>query len=94
MAESHASLLSFIEQRISLSEEEQQQVISGFSLERGEKNTILVQTEEQSERLYFILKGFVRCFYLDEQGNEVTAAIMGPKQFVTASLEGPMKMIA
>jgi len=59
-------------------------VVSGFTLEETEKNASLIQTEERGNTLYFILEGFVRCFYLDEQGSEVTAAIMGPEQFVTA----------
>ena len=84
MSDAHTSLLTYIEQKISLSEEERKHVVSNFYPIHAKKHSSLIQIGERVDHLYFVLEGFIRCFYVDDQGNEVTAEIMGPQHFVTA----------
>jgi CRP/FNR family transcriptional regulator, anaerobic regulatory protein len=51
------------------------------------KNTIIEEEQKTPQYLYFIAKGFLRLFYYDEQGDEVTTLIASPNWFVTPFLQ-------
>lgn len=51
------------------------------------KNHIIEEEGKTPRYLYFIVKGFMRLFYYDEQGDEVTTAIASPHSFLTSYLE-------
>jgi CRP-like cAMP-binding protein len=50
------------------------------------KNSILEKQGNAPEHLYFICSGFMRLFYLDENGEEVTTHLSGPNTFFTSFL--------
>jgi CRP-like cAMP-binding protein len=48
------------------------------------KNRIIEDADSVPKYLYFVLSGYIRLFYFDEQGNEVTTHINCPPGFITA----------
>ncbi len=50
------------------------------------KNDIIEVENKQPEHLYFINDGYIRLFYYDDNGDEVTTTITAPLQFVTSFL--------
>jgi CRP/FNR family transcriptional regulator, anaerobic regulatory protein len=51
------------------------------------KNTILEEENKTPKHLYFINKGFMRLFYYDDHGDEVTTLIAPPNRFITPFLD-------
>jgi CRP-like cAMP-binding protein len=58
-----------------------------FDLISSSKNSILEEDNHVPRYLYYINKGFVRLFFRDENGEEVTSFIGTPNTFVTSFLE-------
>lgn len=58
-----------------------------FELKSFSKNTIAEEENKIPRHLYFITKGFMRLFYYDEQGDEVTTLIASPHSFITSFLD-------
>jgi CRP/FNR family transcriptional regulator, anaerobic regulatory protein len=50
------------------------------------KNAVLEQEGKVPRYLYFIVSGFMRLYYVDDQGNEVTTNICQPNSFITSFL--------
>lgn len=46
-----------------------------------EKNDIILNIGDSQEDIYFIVKGIVRSYYLDLNGNDITKAFMKEKDF-------------
>jgi len=57
----------------SLSEEEQRRIADGIPIEGYPKGTVLLQQGEVPTRCYFVLKGCVRQYAVDEAGREITS---------------------
>jgi CRP/FNR family transcriptional regulator, anaerobic regulatory protein len=55
-----------------------------FELLQCSKNTIIEEENKVPTCLYFILKGYMRLFYYDEQGDEVTTFIGTPNKYITS----------
>ena len=76
-------LLDFIQNEISLNNEEKDFVKSVFKpLIVNKKNQILKQ-KLVADKLFFIQKGLVRVYHISEEGNEMTSEIMTAPSFVT-----------
>jgi CRP/FNR family transcriptional regulator, anaerobic regulatory protein len=58
-----------------------------FELKSFVKNTVLEEEQKVPKHLYFITSGFMRLFYYDDIGDEVTTLISAPNTFVTSFLE-------
>lgn len=57
-----------------------------FELKVLSKNSIVEEENKIPKHLYFITKGFMRLFYYDESGDEVTTLIASPNRFITSFL--------
>jgi CRP-like cAMP-binding protein len=58
-----------------------------FKSDSSPKNTILEEENKIPENLYFITKGYMRLFYYDLNGDEVTTLIAPPNSFITSYLD-------
>jgi CRP-like cAMP-binding protein len=58
--------------------------LSPVSLKRGD---FLVRPGEDPHRAAVVLKGLLRCYYVDRDGREATKAFRGPKEIVAAYSE-------
>ncbi len=54
-----------------------------FELISVQKNTILEKQDDVPLSIFFIDEGYVRLFYHDESGNEITTLLSAPGQFIT-----------
>ena len=67
-------LLKYMADLTSLSEEEQRAITESLKIEEYKKGKhLLKQGEFSSTKCYFVLKGCVRQFYIEESGKEVTS---------------------
>lgn len=57
-----------------------------FELKSLTKNNIAEEENKVPKCLYFITKGFMRLFYCDGNGDEVTTLIASPNRFITSFL--------
>lgn len=55
-----------------------------FELRSVTKNNIVEEENRVPKHLYFLINGFMRLFYYDENGDEITTLIASPNQFVTS----------
>lgn len=90
MNQPFSDLIEEIQKKISVSSSERKILESSFKNLSTKKNEYLVKLGAKTQHLYFISSGYVRCFYVDEEGNEITTDILNPKNFVT-SFESFMK---
>jgi len=57
----------------SLNEEEQQDIVEGILIEEFKKGTVLLRQGDVPTKCFFVLKGCVRQYSIDESGKEVTS---------------------
>jgi CRP/FNR family transcriptional regulator, anaerobic regulatory protein len=58
-----------------------------FELKSFSKNSLLEEEHKIPKHLYFIIKGYMRLFYYDDNGDEVTTLIAAPNSFITSFLD-------
>lgn len=67
----------------SLNEVEQQAILDALMIEKFEKGNYLIkQGDSPTERCYFVLKGCVRQFQMDEDGKEMTTHFFTEEQAI------------
>jgi CRP/FNR family transcriptional regulator, anaerobic regulatory protein len=69
-----------------LSAEDIEYCRSFFQYQQIGKNTIVEEEGKKPQALYFIANGFMRLFYYDDQGDEVTTLISTRATFITPFL--------
>ena len=80
----HDKLIKIIEVTTPLSADEILAVETAFEPVLFPKNRIIEEAGAVPKYLYFVVAGFVRLFYYDEQGNEITSHINCPPGFITS----------
>lgn len=76
-------LLKYMTEFTSLSEEEQQAISDAVRIEEYKKGTCLLrQGDPLVIKCYFVLKGCVRQFFVDESGKEVTSNFFTEEQAI------------
>lgn len=80
----HDQLIHLITQRVKLSDVEKSLCIQYFETVHYPRNRILEEEGKIPGYLYFVLSGFVRLFYYDDNGDEVTTHINCPPGFITS----------
>jgi len=70
-----------------LSAQEKQLCEIYFEVCNFDKNTILEEAGKVPKHLYFINEGFIRLFYDDQNGEQVTTLIAEPKRFIAPFLD-------
>jgi CRP/FNR family transcriptional regulator, anaerobic regulatory protein len=81
------NLLDLIEKHVQLSTHDKEFCTPYFELCTMPKNSLLEEENRIPTHLYFIHKGFMRLFYYDESGDEVTTLIASPNKFITPFLD-------
>ncbi|MFC4778278.1 Crp/Fnr family transcriptional regulator [Paenibacillus sp. GCM10023252] len=75
-------LLKYMSQLTTLSAEEQQAIVDEIQVESFKKGTILLRQGEVPVSCYFILKGCVRQYSVDEAGREATSNFYTEEQAI------------
>ncbi|GAB4014230.1 Crp/Fnr family transcriptional regulator [Spirosoma koreense] len=80
----HPALQTFLAGKLSLSAEQASVVSSYFKTKFTKRNEILVAKGSVARYVYFVVKGYLRVFLTDEQGNESTRFLVFEGRFGTA----------
>lgn len=75
-------LFKYMSKLTSLSEEEQQAIVNEIHIDEFTKGTVLFRQGEVPTKCYFILKGCIRQYAIDEEGNEVTSNFYTEEQAI------------
>ncbi|TDQ22871.1 Crp/Fnr family transcriptional regulator [Tenacibaculum caenipelagi] len=79
----HKELAKFIKKNINIDNEDLKIVLSYFKTIKKNKNQILLSSGKISQVSYFVIKGSLRLFYIDEEGKDITRYIAFENQFAT-----------
>lgn len=77
-------LTNFIKKNITIEDGDLKTVLSYFKTIKKNKNEILLATGKISQISYFVKKGCLRLFFIDDNGKDVTRYIAFENQFATA----------
>ncbi|MEO0570297.1 MAG: Crp/Fnr family transcriptional regulator [Bacteroidota bacterium] len=77
-------VVDYISKHIPLNEKDRQQIAACLERKVFSKGEILLREGGYEKSLYFLEQGFVRSFYLKDNGNEKTHWIYGKHDFFTA----------
>ncbi len=80
----HAKLLQYMSSIHEFSQKEIEMIQQYFEPISFSKNTVIEEAGKVPNYLYYIVSGYLRLFYLDENGNEVTTHINCPPGFFTS----------
>ncbi|WP_429844468.1 Crp/Fnr family transcriptional regulator [Brevibacillus sp. FIR094] len=75
-------LLKYLTRFTTLSEKEQQAIVEEIVTEEYKKGTILLRQGDVPTKCYFVLKGCVRQYSIDETGKEVTSQFYTEEQTI------------
>ncbi len=82
----HRKLIDTIAKTVVLTKEDIQLCDQYFETVSISKNTVLEEQDKIPEYLYFITSGFMRLFYLDENGDEITTNLSSSNSFLASFL--------
>ncbi|MCL1675456.1 Crp/Fnr family transcriptional regulator [Elizabethkingia meningoseptica] len=77
-------LVSYIRSKISVTEEELNTILSYFKSIQLKKNELLLAEGQVSQRSFFVTKGCLRIFFINEEGQEATRYFAFENQFASA----------
>jgi len=80
----HEILKNSLADKISLSDEQWAFVFSLFKSKTTKRNELLLEKGKVSQYLYFVVKGCLRIFLIDDKGNESTRFLIFEGRFGTA----------
>lgn len=80
----YEQLTKFIKDKVSISEEDTDSILPFFKMLSAKKNEFLVSHGEIGQRLYFVEKGCLRIFFINEEGQESTRFIAFENHFASA----------
>ncbi|CEN36351.1 MULTISPECIES: Crp/Fnr family transcriptional regulator [Capnocytophaga] len=83
METAHLEIISFVSQIIPIDETAKRHIIEAFEPIETPKNTLLEREGKPTQFLYFINKGFVRVYHIDN-GEDRTTQINCPSRFITS----------
>ncbi|MCK8521515.1 Crp/Fnr family transcriptional regulator [Aquimarina sp. D1M17] len=79
----YKKLTNFIKKNVDITNEDLKVVLSYFKTIKKSKNQILLPSGKNSQVSYFVNKGCLRLFYIDEEGKDITRYIAFENQFAT-----------
>lgn len=79
----YKELSYFIKKNIDINDDDLKIVLSYFKSINKNKNDILLPKGKNSQVSYFVVKGCLRLFYIDEEGKDITRYIAFENQFAT-----------
>jgi len=80
----HKQFSNYISARIEISDEDLKTIFSFFKPLKVQKNEFLVSPGKINSKIYFIISGCLRIFFLTEDGTEATRLFAFENQFATA----------
>ena len=80
----HENLLNIIRQKISVSDKDAELCIEYFEPVIFPKNRIIEDEGKIPQYLYFVVSGYMRLFYYNDNGDEITSHINCPPGFITS----------
>lgn len=80
----HEQLLKLISQNVMLSDSDKALCEKYFESVLYPKNCVIEEEGKTPKYLYFVVSGFVRLFYYNDKGDEVTTRINCPHGFITS----------
>lgn len=80
----HNQLLKLISQKVALTDNDKQRYEKCFEPVLFPKNRIVEHEGKVPKYLYFVVSGFIRLFYYNDLGDEVTTHINCPPGFLTS----------
>ncbi|PTT09252.1 Crp/Fnr family transcriptional regulator [Flavobacterium sp. HMWF030] len=80
----YEQLGDYIKKRIDVSDEDLNTILSYFKPLKQVKNEHLLSAGQTSQNTYFVNKGCLRIYYINEEGKDVTRYIAFENQFATA----------
>jgi CRP/FNR family transcriptional regulator, anaerobic regulatory protein len=81
-----SKLYTHIVQNLAVTEELKQIIEQHFTPLQISKNTIIEEEGKVPQHLYFINEGYMRSFYYDNNGDEVTTYLATPEQYMASFL--------
>lgn len=78
-----SELINVIRKEVRVSEDEAQLILSYFREHRYKRNLLLLRSGEVAHEVFFVLKGALHQFYIDEAGNERSCNFTFEQDFVT-----------
>ncbi|RIX60314.1 Crp/Fnr family transcriptional regulator [Paenibacillus nanensis] len=76
-------LLKYLTRYTTLNAEEQQAVLDEIAVETYKKGTVLLRQGDVPDKCYFVLKGCVRQYSVDEEGREITSNFYTEEQAIS-----------
>lgn len=80
----HESLFQLIESKLPFSDADRRLCLAYFEPVTAPKNQIIEAAGKTPKYLYFVVSGYVRLFYIAENGVDITTHINCPPGFITA----------
>lgn len=80
----YEQLGTYIKNRIAVSDENLNTILSYFKPLKHDKNELLLSAGQLSQNTYFVGKGCLRIYYINEEGKDVTRYIAFENQIATA----------
>jgi CRP/FNR family transcriptional regulator, anaerobic regulatory protein len=81
-----SKLYAHIAQNLAFTDDLEQIIEQYFTPLQVSKNTIIEEESKVPQYLYFINEGYIRSFYYDNDGNEVTTYLATPEQYMASFL--------
>jgi CRP-like cAMP-binding protein len=82
-------LFKYMSKFTNLTQAEQQVIMEDLVIEECKKGTVLLRQGEIPTRCYFVLKGCIRQYAIDEDGNEVTSNFYTEEQAIVPKADHP-----
>ena len=80
----YQQLAQYIKNRIEVSEEDLHRILSHFKPLKQGKKELLLSAGQTSQNTYFVGKGCLRIFFINEEGKDITRYIAFENQIATA----------
>lgn len=80
----HRQLTEFIKDKIEISDNDLETILSYFNPASVKKNELLVSQGELGQQLFFVKKGCFRIFFINEEGQESTRFLAFENHFASA----------
>lgn len=77
-------LASYIQSKISVTDQELATILAHFKPMKLKKNQLILTNGQSSQRTFFVTKGCVRIFFINEEGTDSTRYFAFENQFATA----------
>ncbi|WP_166923461.1 Crp/Fnr family transcriptional regulator [Flavobacterium poyangense] len=80
----YEELCKYIKKNIDVTDDELKIIVSYFKTIKNNKNDILLSQGQVSQYSYFVSKGCLRFFFINDEGKDITRYIAFENQFATA----------